>query len=61
MGKEGRWWKTKDKEAQRSVHMAGWRTTGDKEIGAEETRLWRVGQIFIKKNKPKKWQGDRVL
>lgn len=48
MGKEGRWWKTKD-ETHRNVHVAGWRTTTDKAIGAEETRLWRVGQIPIKK------------
>lgn len=49
MGKEGRRWKTKDKRRHRGMWI--WQDGGPpvKEIGAEETRLWRVGQIFIKK------------
>lgn len=41
-------------KTQRVVHMAGWRTTRDKEIRAGGERSWRIGQILIKI--PREWQ-----
>lgn len=45
-------------EPQRVVHMTGWRTTRNKEIGAGGVRSWRTGQIPLKI--PKEWQDVSV-